>query len=162
MGLRTKCPQIWYGFGTGTQHIVEFYLSHVALQRQQHRSQRPRLPPVTTQGPPPTSNRTAPCRPPMSSPSPESVSLLQGCGDSSPSPSTSPARDSAYYFGEESARAELSLEPRSPPAPAPLEREVEQLKAQVAYWQQHCLDAEVEVKRLRVLPFGSASCASGS
>ena len=85
----------------------------------------------------------------MSSPGPESVSLLQGCGDSTPSPSPSPTRDSADYFGEESARAELSLEPRSLPATALLEREIEQLKAQVAYWQQHCLDAEVEVKRLR-------------
>ena len=54
----------------------------------------------------------------------------------------SPTRDSPFDFGEESSRAELSLEPRSPPSTAPLEREVEQLKAEVAHWQGHCLEAK--------------------
>ena len=80
----------------------------------------------------------------MSSPSPESVSLLQSSGNSSPS-SPLPARDPPFDFGEESARSELSPEPHSPSPTAALEREVEQLKADVAHWKGHCLDAEMQV-----------------
>jgi len=44
---------------------------------------------------------------------------------------------------------ELSPEPHSPPATAELEREVEQLKIEVACWKGHCLDAEIQAKELR-------------
>ena len=147
----------WYRIGTGTQHIVEFYLFLFALQRQQHRSQRPRLPPVTTQGPPPTSNRTAPCRPPMSSPSPESASLLC-CGDNTHP--VSHTRLPVQFWRGVLARGAVPQATLSRPSTAPLEREVELLKIEVAHWQGHCLEA----KQHKVVAnwLGIASSTTGS
>ena len=75
-------------------------------------------------------------------------------------PTPSPTRDSPFNFGEESSRAELSLKPRSRPSTAPLEREVELLKIEVAHWQGHCLEA----KQHKVVAnwLGIASSTTGS